>query len=151
MLQQEVQYIYLIAYFFNNFAVNAAVAYIENLGTLAIDNWTISFNIAILTGIIQVTDTVDPVLISNSQIYKNTIVTYNATLTEINNPNVWINLCFASEGYIKYLSENKNVLIGKVDNPMNNHIDNLHTLWYDFKFSKYFKHIIYRYGVRFKV
>ena len=39
---------------------------------------------------------------------------------------------------------------GKVDNPMNNHIDNLHTLWYDFKFSKYFKHIIYWYGVRFK-
>ena len=101
---------------FSNFAVNAAVAYVENLGTLSIDNWTISYNMAILTGIIQVVDTADPTSISNTQIYKNTIVTYNTTATEVDNPNIWINLCFASDGYISYLKGNKGVMNGEVVN-----------------------------------
>ena len=99
---------------FSNFAVNAAVAYVENLGTLNIDNCTISYNMAILTGIIQVVDTADPTTLTNSNIFKNTIVTYNTTATEVDNPNIWINLCFASDGYISYLKDNKNVMSGKV-------------------------------------
>ena len=99
---------------FSNFAVNAAVAYVENLGTLSIDNWTISYNMAILTGVVQVVDTADPLVISNTQIYKNTIVTYNTTATEVDNPNIWINLCFASDGYIAYLKNNKKVMNGEV-------------------------------------
>ena len=98
-LQQEVPYFLSNCLLFSNFAVNAAVAYVENLGTISIDNWTISYNMAILTGIIQVVDTADPTIVSNSQIYKNTIVTYNTTATEVDNPNIWINLCFASDGY----------------------------------------------------
>ena len=99
---------------FSNFAVNAAVAYVENLGTLSIDNWTISYNMAILTGVIQVVDTADPTIISNTQIYKNTIVTYNTTATEVDNPNIWINLCFASDGYTTYLKNNKKIMNGEV-------------------------------------
>ena len=68
--------------------MNAAVAYVENLGTLNIDNCTISYNMAILTGIIQVVDTADPTILTNSDIFKNTIVTYNTTATEVDNPNI---------------------------------------------------------------
>ena len=102
---------------FSNFAVNAAVAYVENLGNININNWDISFNIALLTGIIQVVDTTVPISILSSKIYSNRIVTYNTTVTEIENPNIWINLWFASNGFINFLLENKNVLEGKVVMP----------------------------------
>ena len=95
---------------FSNFAVDAAIAYIENLGSISIDNWDISYNMAMQSGLIQVTDTISPTIISNSRIYSNLVVSYNTTIKDIQDPNVWINLWFASNGYIKYLIEHKNIL-----------------------------------------
>ena len=43
---------------------------------------------ALLTGIIQVVDTTVPISIVSSKIYSNRIVTYNTTVTEIENPNI---------------------------------------------------------------
>ena len=95
---------------FSNFAVNAAIAYIENLGSISIDNWDISYNMAMQAGLVQVTDTINPTIISNSRIYSNLVVSYNTTIKDIQDPNVWINLWFASDGYVNYLIEHKSVL-----------------------------------------
>ena len=95
---------------FSNFAINAAVAYIENLGSLSVDNWDISYNMAMQAGLIQIVGTISPTIISNSKVYSNIVVLYDTTIADIDNSNVWINLCFASDGYVNFLSTHRSIM-----------------------------------------
>ena len=95
---------------FSNFAINAAVAYIENLGSISINSWDISYNMAMQAGLIQIVGTINPTIIANSKIYSNIIVSYDTTIADIDNSNVWINLCFASDGYTNFLLTHKSIM-----------------------------------------
>ena len=95
---------------FSNFAINGAIAYIENLGNMVIDGWDISYNMAMQVELIQIVGTVNPTIIVNSKIYSNMVVLYDTTITDIDNSNVWIYLCFASNGYVNFLSTHRSLM-----------------------------------------
>lgn len=65
---------------------------------------------AMQTGMIQIVGTINPTKIMNSMIYSDVIVSYNTTIADIDNVNVCINLCFASDGYVEYLSSHRNLM-----------------------------------------
>lgn len=73
---------------FSNFAVNSAIAYIENSGSISIDNCDISFNQVITVGLMEIVDSVIPSSISKSQIYSNMLVSKNVTIKEIDDPTI---------------------------------------------------------------
>ena len=95
---------------FSNFAVIASIAYVSNQGKINIDTWEVFRNKAVSVGAIEIFDSNVDSYIINSTFYSNSIITKEITIKELDDPSIWVNLCFASDGYLSYLSLNRTVL-----------------------------------------
>jgi predicted outer membrane repeat protein len=95
--------------FYNNFAVSSSIAYITHQGRIFISNSTIRFNHAISVGIIEIEDSTTASTIESSSIKENEIIDSSKIGTELDDITLWDTLWFASESYITYLSENRNI------------------------------------------
>jgi hypothetical protein len=95
---------------YNNFAVKASIAYVGRQGSMIITGWTITKNNAYTITLIELVDTTESSIFSNTIIDDNSVISKEEVIDDIDDQTIWFQLWFASAGYFAYLSKHRSLL-----------------------------------------
>lgn len=73
---------------FNNFAVKASIAYVENQGVINIINSTITKNSAYTITLIELVDTIESSIFSNTVIEENTVISRDKLIQDLDDSTI---------------------------------------------------------------
>jgi len=96
--------------FTGNFAVTSSIATIQNQGHITFDNWYFTDNSALSVGILDTFDSITASTFKHIEISNTKYVDKESIVHELENPQNWVYLCFASDDYIAYMLERQDLL-----------------------------------------